>query len=203
MKNYVKTVKCPFTSISWSNLCTSYAYINKGYGELLMSTTYTEGQEGKQDTPKIIEVRPCTEDDLDEIYGIEWVNFPIPWSPFALRDYLKTGMSTFLVATEGNEILGYAISTVEKQINQRIIERGHLLKLVVKEEHRRKGVGSSLLKALIRNMEQRGVEEIYLEVRVENPDARKLYQKFGFKEREYMASFYLNGDDALLMIKKL
>lgn len=168
-----------------------------------MSTTYEERQECRKDRPAIIEVRPCTEDDLSEIYSIEWANFYIPWAPFALRDYLRVGLGTFLVATDGNEVLGYAIATLEKLIVQRIIERGHLLKLVVKEEHRSKGVGSSLLKAMINRMKQRNVEEIFLEVRVENPQARKLYQKFGFRDREYMEKFYLNGDDALLMTKEL
>lgn len=168
-----------------------------------MSTLYGEKQRCEMDRCATVEIRPCREADLDEIYSIEWLNFPIPWSPFALRDYLRNEIGDFLVATNGNEILGYAIATVEKQINQRIIERGHLLKIVVRKEHRRKGVGSSLLKSLICNMERKGVEEIVLEVRVENPQARKLYQKFGFKDREYMANFYLNGDDALLMTKKL
>ncbi|MFP3909361.1 MAG: ribosomal protein S18-alanine N-acetyltransferase [Archaeoglobaceae archaeon] len=189
-----------------SNLCKFMFYSTYKCleSELSMSTTYKkQGSEGDHKPPKIIEVRPCREDNLDEIYGIEWLNFPFPWSPFALRDYLRSGMGNFLVATDGNEILGYAIATVEKQINQRIIERGHLLKIVVRKEHRRKGVGSSLLRALVRNMEQNGVEEILLEVRVENPQARALYQKFGFKDREYLENFYLNGDDALLMTKKL
>lgn len=166
-----------------------------------MSTTYKEKQE--RSWPAIAEVRPCTEQDLDEIYSIEWMSFPIPWSLFSLRDYLRSDLGDFLVATNGNEILGYAIAIVEKQINHRIIERGHLLKIVVRKEHRERGIGSSLLKTLINRMKQREVEEIILEVRVENSQARKLYQKFGFKDREYMSQFYLNGDDALLMTKKL
>ncbi|MFO7966156.1 MAG: ribosomal protein S18-alanine N-acetyltransferase [Archaeoglobaceae archaeon] len=173
------------------------------FGELTMSTTYRGNQESEQKPSTMMEIRSCTEEDLDDIYGIEWLNFPIPWSPSALRDYLRSDMGDFLVATDGNEILGYAIATVEKLINQRIKERGHLLKLVVREEHRGRQVGSSLLKVLISSMKQKGAEEIFLEVRAENPQARKLYQKFGFKDREYMANFYLNGDDAFLMTKEL
>ncbi len=202
MKNNVKTVKYHH-SLHGSQIYVLHLLTNRKASGIPMSTIYKEKQESKQETSAIIEVRPCTEGDLDEIYGIEWMNFPIPWSPFSLRDYLQSRIGYFLVATDGKEILGYAIATVEKQINQRIIERGHLLKLVVRKGYRRKRVGSSLLKALIYNMEQKGIEEIFLEVRVENPPARKLYQKFGFKDREYMANFYLNGDDALLMTKKL
>jgi ribosomal-protein-alanine N-acetyltransferase len=46
-------------------------------------------------------------------------------------------------------------------------------------------------------------EEIYLEVRLSNQPARTFYRGLGFTEAGRRPGYYLDGEDALVMVKKL
>jgi ribosomal protein S18 acetylase RimI-like enzyme len=56
--------------------------------------------------------------------------------------------------------------------------------LFVPKEHRGKGVGRRLLRAITAEAEKRGCSRITLEVRVDNVNAQKLYRSEGFGEAE-------------------
>lgn len=52
--------------------------------------------------------------------------------------------------------------------------------LFVKEEYRRRGVGSSLVQKALENAKRRNVIEIHVTTREDNKVAMKFYQKLGF-----------------------
>ncbi len=81
---------------------------------------------------------------------------------------------------------------------------GHLVSIAVIEEYRRKGIGSLLLSETLRVMREiYKVHSIYLEVRVSNTPAIRLYEKFGFKKARIIKGYYMDGEDAYVMVKKL
>ena len=71
------------------------------------------------------------------------------------------------------------------------------------EEHRGKKVGTMLMEEAINGLVSRRTEEVYLEVRVSNSSAIKMYEKLNFKVRSRLKSYYRDGEDAYLMALEL
>lgn len=62
------------------------------------------------------------------------------------------------------------------------------------------GLGSRLLTDLLQHATAFECEEVLLEVRVDNPRARKLYERFGFEPVGFRRGYYQPGNvDALVM----
>jgi ribosomal-protein-alanine N-acetyltransferase len=72
--------------------------------------------------------------------------------------------------------------------------------LVVANQHRRRGLGSQLLHALIATARERNLERVLLEVRESNHAARALYAKRGFQENGRRTGYYSQpAEDAILL----
>jgi ribosomal-protein-alanine N-acetyltransferase len=139
--------------------------------------------------------------DLGEILEIEKVSFPDPWSKNGFLYHYRTSPDGFMVAEERGKVIGYAVAKIEiafKVRSLRISRRCHLANLAVEPGHRGRGVGSRLLREVIRYAESRGAGEVYLEVRSRNRAARRFYEKRGFSEEKYKKGYYSN-DDAVIM----
>ncbi len=62
------------------------------------------------------------------------------------------------------------------------------------------GNGRRLMEALLRAASERGVSEVFLEVRADNPIARGLYESLGFEEIGVRPRYYQPGNvDAIVM----
>lgn len=88
--------------------------------------------------------------------------------------------------------MGYCVSALEGKL-------AHLISIAVLREHRRNGVGSTLLQNLITFSERHGVEELWLEVNSGNKEAIGLYDKFGFTSVMILENYYSDGSAALRM----
>ena len=76
----------------------------------------------------------------------------------------------------------------------------HITNIAVREQHRRQGIGESLLIALIDISMELGAELITLEVRASNTTAQSLYAKYGFIEVGVRRGYYTdNREDGVLM----
>jgi ribosomal-protein-alanine N-acetyltransferase len=65
---------------------------------------------------------------------------------------------------------------------------------------RGRGVGRALMHALIDEARRRGANELFLEVRDDNPVARRLYGSLGFEEIGVRPGYYQpDGVDAVAM----
>ncbi len=71
------------------------------------------------------------------------------------------------------------------------------------EEHRDKGVGKALMLEGINGVLQRKADEIYLEVRVSNTGAVRMYERLRFETKSRLRSYYRDGEDAYLMALEL
>ncbi|MBI2522091.1 MAG: GNAT family N-acetyltransferase [Bdellovibrio sp.] len=76
---------------------------------------------------------------------------------------------------------------------------GHLLKIVVHPNLRRRGAATLLLQFYLNHLRSIGARSLYLEVAVSNLDALKFYRKYGLKDLCVKKRFYQNGEDALSM----
>jgi ribosomal-protein-alanine N-acetyltransferase len=79
------------------------------------------------------------------------------------------------------------------------VKKGHVVSVAVLEEHRGKGIGRALVLEGINGSSLRKSDEIYLEVRVSNKGAIKLYNDLGFETKSRLRSYYRDGEDAFLM----
>jgi ribosomal-protein-alanine N-acetyltransferase len=97
------------------------------------------------------------------------------------------------VAEEDEKIVGYVVALDGADV-------GDILNLAVTEGGRRRGLGRALVEAIVDRLAERGVREVFLEVRESNAPARGLYSKFGFKEVGRRKGYYRRPvEDAIVL----
>ena len=111
-----------------------------------------------------------------------------------LQSELEYPLSKLWVALCENEIIGFIIY-------RRILDESDILYLAVHPKMQREGVASKLLQWMI-SIEP-GLRQITLEVRASNHTAQKFYASCGFSVLAKRAAYYHDGEDALVMMKKV
>ena len=102
--------------------------------------------------------------------------------------YLLTDYNSLaLVAKANGEIAGFIISQIEIENNTIY---GHIITLNVSPAYRRKGIASKMLTETEELLKQKGISECHLEVREDNSDALKLYQKSGYQKMGRLERYY-------------
>jgi len=105
-----------------------------------------------------------------------------------------------LLAKVNGKVAGFIIGVVE---NLSAVKAGHVFTIDVALKHRRRGLGMKLLEEMEKAFLSRGVETSYLEVRVDNKAARRLYKKQGYREMESLDHYYSTGVHGFRLIKRL
>ena len=108
------------------------------------------------------------------------------------------GMKTFsgILCEDAGEIAGYGGVTVAA-------DSADIGNIAVAENYRNGGIGTSLLTGLCEIAKNAGAEKVFLEVRVSNSTAMKLYLKCGFAGVHARTRYYPDGEDCLVMVKNL
>lgn len=101
-----------------------------------------------------------------------------------------------VLAEDGGEIIGYGGITVAA-------DTADVANIAVTEPFRRGGVGTKIVKELVKIAEKNGAKKIFLEVRVSNAEAMRLYLKCGFKGVYARTRYYPDGEDCLVMVKEV
>ncbi len=136
-------------------------------------------------------VRRLAYSDLPGVISIERRSFPAPWSLAMFVLELSKPSGICLVATEGDELLGYLVCSRYDRV-------WHLMNVAVSPDRRRQGVASRLISQLIE--EAGGELPFTLEVRVSNREAIAMYERLGFRSAGVRPRYYQdNGEDALIM----
>jgi ribosomal-protein-alanine N-acetyltransferase len=118
------------------------------------------------------------------------------WSYSTLASCFESPTFYGIACEDGGEVVGYGGITV-------VADTSDLENILVSEEFRRGGVGSAILDKLIDIAAQKGAEKIFLEVRVSNYAAMRMYLKAGFVGVYARTRYYSDGEDCLVMCKKL
>ncbi len=145
-------------------------------------------------------IQEMNEADLDDVLAIEERSFPKPWSRAMFESELDNPVSeayTLKLASGGNHVLAAYV------VFWAVYEEAHILNIAVREDLRNRGLASSLLSVVLEMLARKpAVTYVYLEVRRSNAAARRLYEKFGFKEA-YERKDYYGDEDAIVMVLTL
>ncbi|TFB52874.1 ribosomal-protein-alanine N-acetyltransferase [Cryobacterium sp. TMT1-62] len=137
--------------------------------------------------------------DVDAIMALEtriFVNDA--WSAEAMAQDVVNPNCYYLVAfppDEPDRIEGYAGLQALQGARE-----GDIQTIAVTQETRGHGLGRTLMLSLIAEARKRGVREVFLEVRADNPPAQELYRRLGFEELGIRPGYYQPDNvDAIVM----
>ncbi len=140
-------------------------------------------------------IEPLSKSQLDAAAELERRCFAHPWSRDSLQSELLNPNSVFLAACEDDRLIGYVGMSV-------VVDEGYIFNVAVDEAHRRRGVGSALIRELVTYGKKHGLCFITLEVRQSNAPAIALYRQFGFIKAGERKDYYSDPkENALLMTK--
>ena len=93
---------------------------------------------------KTLNIKRMTFEDLEDVYNIEKLSNPTPWSKTSFSDCLK-GFYQNLIVTLDSETVAFCIMTIN-------FTESHLLNISVHPDHRHKGIGEILLETSEKNL---------------------------------------------------
>lgn len=144
-----------------------------------------------------LRLRDARPGDLPLVLQIERMSFRVPWSDRAFRSLLGRSDARVIVAEAGGDVVGFAAVWFSDG-------QGELGDLAVDPDHRRLGVGRSLLQAAVEEARRRRVEQFHLQVRESNTAARRLYAAHGFRLAGRRERYYRDPEeDALVLSRRI
>ena len=132
---------------------------------------------------------------VPQIAELEKVCFADPWSVTSIETELTSRLSLWLVAMEGDTVVGYVGS-------QTVIDESDVMNIAVHPDYRRQGIAEALVGALEKALRQRGSRALTLEVRDSNVPAITLYDKLGFTQVGLRKNYYRNPKEDARILRK-
>lgn len=152
-------------------------------------------------------VRRCEPADLPAVIEINMSSLPEHYSDYFFESLLRELPEAFVVAEHMGKIVGYIMCKMEFGFSNfhklGFVKKGHVVSIAVVAEHRGKGVGKALMQESQAGMTSKKCDEVYLEVRVSNDTAVKMYENLGMVIKTKIRSYYRDGEDAYLMAIEL
>ncbi len=140
-----------------------------------------------------MDFRYAKNSDLTEVKAIEQLTSPYPWSD----QLFDESINKLLVITQKQDIIGYAVVAL-------VAQQAELHLIAIHPKAQSQGYGQLLLALIIESMPA-SIESFFLEVRVSNCRAIRLYQRLGFVQIGERKDYYRNGmgtEDAIIMARE-
>lgn len=144
-------------------------------------------------------IRAFEAEDFENAYRLDQACYPpgIAYSRFGLAEFLAAPGAAAWVGEVAGELAGFII------VRQTGRGRGHVITLDVREDRRRRGLGSRLLATAEEWLRQQGVRRVRLETAVTNGGALAFWRRMGFETTAVLPRYYLGREDAYRMEKEL
>ncbi len=145
------------------------------------------------------EVERMRKDDIEQVLAIERQSFTMPWSRnLFLSEFRSPTVSTLLIAVPKGEskrtVAGYLVYWL-------VEDEMHILNLATAPGFRRQGCAKQLVLAGLSKAYAAGARRAFLEVRVSNSAAQKLYSALGFRSVHIRREYYDQPvEDAVVMV---
>ena len=143
--------------------------------------------------------------DIPDVMYVNRVSLPENYSRYTFIALYRLFKDISYVAVDEklDKVVGYIINKEDEGKSffnsNNLVRKGHVFSIAVLPEYRRKHIGKILLALGMKAMFKKGLEEVYLEVRVSNTPAIKLYEKFGMEKVGVVKKYYSDGEDAYIM----
>ena len=144
-------------------------------------------------------VRPATPADGPAVVALERDNLGIDaWSEGLVTDGIAGDLPTvhYLVAEHAGVVVGHAVASIVDEIAE-------LQRIAVDPPHRRTGLATELLDAVVTAARDAGADRVLLEVREDNAGALSFYADRGFVEIDRRRRYYRDGTTAVVMRRAL
>lgn len=138
------------------------------------------------------------ETDVGRVMEGERSAYEFPWNEGIFRDCLRVGYNCW-VAEIGRLVVAHGIMSIGAG-------ECHVLNICVHPQWQGMGLGRRLLRRLLAQAREKGVDTAFLEVRESNSLARRLYAREGFCEIGTRRGYYpaRNGrEDAVVLARAL
>ena len=143
----------------------------------------------------MIRLTTMTADRVAQVAALEKICFHDPWSENSVASELKNPLSLWLVALDGETVVGYVGS-------QSVEGEADMMNVAVHPEHRRRGIARMLINELTDALAKQGVHSLALEVRSSNAPAIALYEQLGFSQVGRRPNYYRNPKEDALILRK-
>lgn len=171
-----------------------------------------------------------TMSDIPRVIEIEKLAYSSPWPPSAYRKEIQENRYAHYIVVRDTHLQSPPAHAERAEAQRRVfplnllpvktavppnpdiasivgfaglwlmVDESHITTIAVHPDYRGRGVGESLMSALIGVSYEIGARMVTLEVRVSNTVAQNLYRKYGFKEAGIRRRYYSdNHEDALIM----
>jgi [ribosomal protein S18]-alanine N-acetyltransferase len=148
-------------------------------------------------------IRCCEAKDLPTVVDINMLTLPEHYSDYFFESILRELPESFIVAELYDKVVGYIMCKIEFGFSNfrklGFVKKGHVVSVAVLNEHRNQGLGKALMLEGINGVIVRKTDEIYLEVRISNESAVRMYERLGFQIKSRLRAYYRDGEDAYLM----
>lgn len=142
-----------------------------------------------------IRLVPMTEDHVPAVAALEQQCFSDPWSENSVRGELDNPLSLWLVALDGDRVVGYAGS-------QTVLDEADVMNVAVDPACRRQGIARQLLNGLQAALAAQGVRSLTLEVRASNEAAIALYASLGYVQVGRRPNYYFKPKEDARILRK-
>ena len=134
--------------------------------------------------------------DIPLLVAWEKAERPYPWASKHFEDTLTSQVQQTLIWESPAQLLGFAVLQI-------IQAEAYLLNIMTSPRNRRTGLGFTLMGKVVQVCRASSAENIFLDVDPHNTAAFGLYKKFGFEAMGRRMKAYPNGEDAVLMKRKI
>jgi len=135
--------------------------------------------------------------DVRALEAAERVCFVDPWPGQAfISELLAPGRYHRVLVQPNGELMAYLFAAWQ------YLDL-HVLKIATLPRYRRGGLARRLMRLAEEHTADRGGESVTLEVRVSNDTAEALYASMGYSQVGRRRSYYRDGEDALLMTRRV
>lgn len=143
-----------------------------------------------------MEIRKMTEKDLKEVMDIELRIYKDPWNLKAYTEELTNKYANNYVLTDNDKIIGYYGLWI-------VDDYATITKVSIDTIYQGKHYSILLMDHMEKILTEHDVCSIDLEVRESNIKAISLYEKYYFIKMGIRKKYYSNGENAILMIRKM
>ena len=130
-------------------------------------------------------IRPMTIEDLPAVYRLGTRCYHLHdkpynyWSVREVADHVEGSADLCFVAEADGRVVGFALGAPSYEILE---DTGHLEWLAVDPDHRRDGLATRLIDAVVEQMRALGRQDIVADVSSANEASRTLFARAGFDE---------------------